>query len=197
MNEFIANYISSLGSALDGVVGQDIEAVVNLLTECRFGGGKVFVFGNGGSASTASHLACDLGKNTRVPGLPNFKVLSLSDNTPMFTALANDHGYERTFADQLDGFVSPGDVAIGISTSGKSPNVLRAVELASRHGAKTVGFTGFDGGKLAGLVDVEIRVPSHSIEHVEDGHLVLQHMICLALRTQTLGYESVDSEIHV
>ena len=106
---------------------------------------------------------------------------------PVFSALANDEGYENVFAGQLESFARSGDVVIAISASGKSPNVIKAVELARRMGARTVGLTGFDGGLLAGMVDHNIHVPSHCIEFVEDVHLMLEHLITKALRQQTLA----------
>jgi len=154
--------------------------------------------GNGGSASTATHFVCDLGKNTRSPELPNFRVIGLSDNMAIFSALANDEGYENVFAQQLASFVQPEDIVIGISASGNSPNVLRAMVLANQRGARTVAFTGFDGGKLRSLAGIEIHVPSHCIEHVEDIHLVLEHLITKALKGmnmtgQTIGMESLET----
>ena len=147
---------------------------------------QVFILGNGGSASTASHFVCDLGKNTRVPGIPNFRVMGLTDNIALFSALANDEGYENVFAQQLANHLQPGDVVIGISTSGNSKNVVNAIQLANSGGAKTIGFTGFDSGELGSIVDVNLHVPSQSIEHVEDVHLVLEHLITKALREKAM-----------
>jgi D-sedoheptulose 7-phosphate isomerase len=150
--------------------------------------------GNGGSAATASHMVCDLAKNTRTPEAPDFRVIGLADNMPIFSALANDEGYENVFSQQLANFVQPGDVVIGISASGKSPNVVKAIELARRAGAITIGFTGFDGGRLHELVDLEIHVPSHTIEHVEDIHLTLDHVITKAIREMDFLQARADSD---
>jgi D-sedoheptulose 7-phosphate isomerase len=128
-------------------------------------------------------MVCDLMKNTRSQDLPNFRIIGLADNMPVFSALANDEGYENVFAAQLESFVHPDDVVVAISASGNSPNVLKAVELANRAGARTVGMTGFDGGKLGKMVDIHLHVPSHIIEHVEDIHLVLEHLITRILRS--------------
>jgi D-sedoheptulose 7-phosphate isomerase len=125
---------------------------------------------------------CDLSKNTRKSHLPNYKVIGLTDNMAVLSALANDEGYENVFAQQLVSFVQPGDVVIAISASGNSPNVLKATELANQMGARTIGMTGFDGGKLARLSQINIHVPSNIIEHVEDIHLMLEHLITKALR---------------
>jgi D-sedoheptulose 7-phosphate isomerase len=139
--------------------------------------------GNGGSAATASHMVCDLMKNTRKMDLPNLRVLGLADNMPVFSALGNDEGYENVFAGQLASYAQPGDVVVAISASGNSPNVLKAVELANQIGARTVGFTGYNGGKLGQMVEFHINVPSDNIEQVEDIHLVLEHMITSVLRS--------------
>jgi D-sedoheptulose 7-phosphate isomerase len=178
----IQSYIDELKETLNNLSEEVIEQVLDVLHEARLVNQQVFILGNGGSASTASHFVCDLGKNTRVEGAPNFRVMGLTDNMAMFSALANDEGYESVFAQQLANHVQPGDVVIGISTSGNSKNVVKAIELANEVGAKTIGFTGFDCGKLGSLVDINLHVPSESIEHVEDIHLVLEHMITQALR---------------
>jgi D-sedoheptulose 7-phosphate isomerase len=144
----IQSYIDELKETLNNLSEEVIEQVLDVLHEARLVNQQVFILGNGGSASTASHFVCDLGKNTRVEGAPNFRVMGLTDNMAMFSALANDEGYESVFAQQLANHVQPGDVVIGISTSGNSKNVVKAIELANEVGAKTIGFTGFDCGKL-------------------------------------------------
>ena len=116
--------------------------------------------------------------------LPRFCVIGLTDNMAIFSAYANDEGYENTFSQQLANLVHPGDIVIGISASGNSPNVLRAIELANEVGATTVGLTGFDGGRLGPMVSIHVHVASDVIEHVEDIHLSLEHMICKALREE-------------
>jgi D-sedoheptulose 7-phosphate isomerase len=178
----IQHYLDDLRRVLEELPVVRIEEAIILLYHARLNGRQVFIMGNGGSASTASHFACDLGKGTVVPGRPRFRVMALTDNTALFSAYANDEGYENVFVQQLASFVQPGDVVIGISTSGNSANVLRAIELADARHATTIGFTGFDGGQLANLVAVEIRVPSDNIERIEDVHLVLEHVISSTLR---------------
>lgn len=198
MKNPVASYIEELKNTMDLLPEDRIQEVIELLREARLARRQVFIMGNGGSASTATHFVCDLGKNTRSPELPNFRVIGLSDNMAIFSALANDEGYENVFAQQLASFVQPEDIVIGISASGNSPNVLRAMELANQRGARTVAFTGFDGGKLRSLAGIEIHVPSHCIEHVEDIHLVLEHLITKALKGmnmtgQTMGMESLET----
>lgn len=180
----IIRYVNSLKDTLDTLPMTEIDQVIALLHEARISKRKIFIMGNGGSASTASHFVCDLAKNTRKPGWPNFRVIGLADNMSIFSAYANDEGYASVFAQQLDNLLNPNDVVIGISTSGNSPNVITAIELAKHRGATTVGFTGFEGGRLGSLVDIEIRVPSDSIEQIEDIHLILEHMITKVLREQ-------------
>lgn len=184
MFTYLFNYLEQLRTTISNLPVEGIEKTINVLHRTRLSGHQVFIMGNGGSASTSTHFVCDLAKNTAYPDLPGFRVIGLADNMAIFSALGNDNGYENVFADQLRNLVRKGDVVIAISTSGNSENVVRAVQLAVETDAFTIGMTGFDGGKLAGLVDIEIRVPSHNIQHVEDVHLALEHMICSALLKQ-------------
>jgi D-sedoheptulose 7-phosphate isomerase len=178
----VGSYISELQNTLNQLPTAQIEAAIHLLTKARMNRRQVFIMGNGGSASTASHFVCDLAKNTRKPDLPNFRVIGLTDNMAIFSALANDEGYENVFAQQLASFLEPDDIVIGISASGNSANVLNAIELGNRMGATTIGLTGFDGGMLRSMVALDIHVPSSCIEHVEDIHLMLEHLICKAIK---------------
>jgi D-sedoheptulose 7-phosphate isomerase len=182
--ERIQKYIDEMQQTLDQLPLEQIDKVIDLLFEARITGKQVFTMGNGGSASTASHFVCDLSKNTRREDLPSFRVIGLTDNIASITAYANDEGYENIFAQQLANLVNPGDVVIGISTSGNSPNVIEAIDLANRANAKTIAFTGFDGGKLGSLADIHVCVPSNSVEQIEDVHLMLEHLICRALREE-------------
>lgn len=160
----------------------DIQSVIAVLRYARATGRQVFTLGNGGSAATASHFACDLGKGTIRDGSPRFQVTALTDNMPLFSAWANDTGYENVFSQQLANLARPGDVIIAISGSGNSANVLNAVRQARSVGAITVGLTGFEGGQLKDLVDVSVVVPCHCMEQIEDVHLILEHLICTILR---------------
>lgn len=190
----VDSYIDELKNTLDQLPHDRIQEVIELLRNTRLAQRQIFIMGNGGSASTATHFVCDLGKNTRTSELPNFRVIGLSDNMAIFSALANDEGYENVFAQQLASFVQPEDIVIGISASGNSPNVLRAMELANQRGAYTVAFTGFDGGKLRSLAGIEIHVPSHCIEHVEDIHLMLEHLITKALKDMSTAVQADQPE---
>lgn len=189
----ITNYVSQLQQTLNQLPNDRIVQVIDLLHSARLAGRKIFIMGNGGSASTATHFVCDLAKNTRKEGWPHYKVIGLADNMAIFSAYANDEGYENVFAQQLANLVMPEDIVIGISASGHSKNVLNAMLLAKSQDATTIGFTGFDGGRLSSMVDINIHVNSNIIEHVEDIHLVLEHMIVKALREQV--YSETMTEI--
>jgi D-sedoheptulose 7-phosphate isomerase len=178
----IDNYIDGLHDTLDKLPVELIDETIHILMEARLNQRQVFILGNGGSASTATHFVADLSKNTRQHGWPHYRVIGLTDNIASLTAYANDEGYENVFVQQLASFVRPHDIVIAISASGNSKNVLRAVELANQVGATTIGFTGFDGGILGTMVNVHLHVPSKIIEQVEDVHLMLEHMIVKTLR---------------
>lgn len=182
--ENIQSYISTLHQTIDQLPQELITEVINILQKARMQRNQVFIMGNGGSASTASHFVCDLAKNTRHEGLPHYRVIGLTDNMAIFSAYANDEGYENVFAQQLANLIQPGDVVIGISASGNSQNVLNAIQSAKRETVTTIAFTGFDGGRLGPMVDINIHVKSNIIEHVEDIHLMLEHMIVKTIKDQ-------------
>ncbi len=138
--------------------------------------------GNGGSAATASHFALDLAKNTIMPGAPRLKAISLTDHVPLITAWSNDTAYEHIFAEQLANMIEPGDLVIGISTSGNSPNVINAIQLAKACKASTVGLLGAKGGKIKEMVDAYVLAPGQNIEQEEDAHLILAHVITRHMR---------------
>jgi D-sedoheptulose 7-phosphate isomerase len=179
--KIVDKYLQDVKDTIDRIPVDRIEEVIALLQDARIHRKQVFIMGNGGSASTASHFVCDLAKNTRNSNWPGFRVIGLTDNMAIITAYANDEGYEKIFAQQLSNLLQPGDIVIAISGSGNSKNVLRAVELANRMGAVTVGFTGLTGGALQALAQKTIHVPNFRIDQVEDIHLMLEHMICRAL----------------
>jgi D-sedoheptulose 7-phosphate isomerase len=180
--EEIQSYFEEVKGTLDRLDPQPINQAIDVLHRARLDGRQVFIMGNGGSASTATHFVCDLAKNTRLPDWPSFRVIGLTDNWAIFSAFANDEGYDSVFAGQLANLLRPGDIVIGISTSGNSPNVLRGMELADERQAVTIGFTGFNAGKLGPLSQIHIHVPSNLIDQVEDIHLILQHLITRRLR---------------
>ncbi len=185
-----SRYLDELKTLLDNLPLAQVRRAAEVLFRAYETDHTLFVFGNGGSAALASHMASDLGKATHVPGptslqgVKRLKVLALTDNVPLLTAWANDSSYENAFAGQMENFIQAGDVALAISGSGNSPNVLRALELARRAGASTVGLAGCGGGKMKDLLDCPIVVPSHNMQQVEDAHLVLAHMIFLDLKAR-------------
>jgi D-sedoheptulose 7-phosphate isomerase len=156
--------------------------IVDVLVEAYETGSMIYLFGNGGSASLASHFACDLGKGTANGTGKRFRVLALTDNVPLMTAWANDSRYEDIFAEQLVNLVRPKDVAFAISGSGNSPNVLRALRVAREAGAITVGLGGFHGGKMKELCDVSMIVPSDNMQIIEDLHMSTAHALFTVVR---------------
>ncbi len=194
MYDEIEHYWHELASIMQTMPFDTLTKAAELLLDCYRRGSTVFVLGNGGSAATASHFACDLAKGTQAAGLLAFRVVSLSDNVPLMTAWANDTNYERIFAEQLATLIRPADIVIAISASGNSPNILAAARIARQSDAITLALTGQDGGKLSRLADFTIYVPSQLIEQVEDAHLVIAHSLCVVLREQ-LRTEAVLREV--
>lgn len=174
----IRDYFATLQNILDTIPFHAVDAVVDVLVEANAQRKTVYICGNGGSAATATHFACDLAKRPIVEGQPRYRVIALTDNNALMTALSNDISYDAVFAEQLEPLVNPGDVVIGISGSGNSKNVLNAINVANAAGAITVGFCGFDGGKLKAMVDYPVHVDYDNMAMVEDVHLMLEHAIC-------------------
>lgn len=156
--------------------------IVSVLTKARDSGGRVYIMGNGGSASTASHMASDLGKGSCRNDAPRFRTISLTDNTPVLLAWANDSSYDDIFVEQLRNHLEERDVVIGISGSGNSKNVVRAIEYANHVGAETIGLSGFDGGELAKLAETSYIAPNHCMQQIEDIHLIIEHLLSVVLR---------------
>ena len=155
-----------------------IEKFIGLLLSARKEGKNVYFIGNGGSAATASHFANDLAIGTRSKNLP-FKVMSLTDNSSVITAIGNDYGYEQVFVKQLEACLGSGDLLVAISASGNSPNILKAVEYTKENNGITIGLTGFDGGELKKIVDHVLHVPTVKGDYgpVEDVHMILDHVV--------------------
>lgn len=177
LTQIVTDYLERLKTAIDAMPLEHIAATGEILYRAYRHNKQVFIIGNGGSAATASHMACDLGMNTAAPNRPRFRVSSLNDNMPLVSALANDLGYDRVFAEQLTNLVHPGDVLISISGSGRSPNILAAMRCARERGATNIALLGFDGGKAIELADEYVLIPSSNYGIVEDLHLVLDHML--------------------
>jgi D-sedoheptulose 7-phosphate isomerase len=180
----LPSYLSGLQDCISEISNQDIQGVADIVFGAYRNNRQIFIFGNGGSAATASHITCDLRKGTAQPGKARLKVTSLSDSIPLFTAIGNDISYESVFVEQLISQVEKGDVAIGISCSGNSPNVLKAVQYAKEHGATTIGFTACGGGKLRGMTDRNINLSTHDFGQAEDIHLSLGHIISYMVKAK-------------
>jgi D-sedoheptulose 7-phosphate isomerase len=174
---FAESYKSGLIEAVEGVDLKAVNTAIDWLRIARDNDRHIFTCGNGGSASTASHFACDMVKGASYGKEKRFRIMALTDALPTLTAYSNDLSYADVFSEQLKNFAEPDDVLIAISGSGNSPNVLRAVEYAKEARCRTIGLTGRDGGKLGGMVDLEIRVPVQHMGRIEDAHLIACHLI--------------------
>jgi len=177
IKEFSLDYLNEIKSVLNDLPLEKFEEIVNLILKAYVEERQIFIMGNGGSGSTASHFACDINKGVCFGLNKRFKVICLNDNIPTMLAYANDVSYAHIFVEQLKNFLKPHDLVIGISASGNSENVLRAIHYANENGAHTIGFTGFDGGKLATLAHTSLIVPVNDMQKVEDVHLILTHML--------------------
>ena len=189
---YVRRYVEETHAALsDPYLGQGIARIVPVLLKAREEGRTIYFFGNGGSASTASHFVVDIGKATIQGDKRRFRCVALVDNVESVTAWANDSEYAKVFSEQLSTLAVRGDVAVGISGSGNSPNVLRAMETAAKMGLTTIGLTGMGGGRLKGLVQIPIVVPSNSMQHIEDAHLLICHLLTAYLRDEVPAPPSV------
>jgi D-sedoheptulose 7-phosphate isomerase len=183
--KFTDEYRQNLIAAINSIDLARVEQAIEWLKEARAAEKHIFVCGNGGSASTASHFACDIVKGASYNREARFRIMALTDSLPTLTAYSNDVGYDCVFVEQLKNFAAPGDVVMGISGSGNSPNVLRAVEYANSIGCRTIALTGRDGGKLGPLAHLNIQVPVSHMGRIEDAHMIVCHMI---------GYYFMDAE---
>lgn len=174
---FAEQYKSELVQAIDTIPLGKVNQAIDWFKEARGAGRTIFVCGNGGSASTASHFACDIVKGASYNRGQRFRILALTDSLPTMTAYSNDVSYDCVFCEQLKNFAQPGDVLMAISGSGNSPNVLRAMEYANSIGCKTIALTGRDGGKLGPLANLNIQVPVPHMGRIEDAHMIVCHMI--------------------
>lgn len=186
--ETVINYFAELEQMMREISLPHLQRVLQLLERAYHDGHRIFIMGNGGSAATASHFALDLAKNTIIPGVPRLKAISLTDHVPLITAWSNDTAYEHIFAEQLANLVEPGDVAVGISASGNSLNVINALQLARRSRAYTIGLLGAQGGRIKGLVDAYVLAPGKNIEEEEDAHMILSHIITRHMREIVRSY---------
>ncbi len=184
----INRYFTELEQMMRAISLPHLQDVLLLLERAYRNGHRIFIMGNGGSAATASHFALDLAKNTIMPGAPRLKAISLTDHVPLITAWSNDTAYEHIFSEQLTNMIEPGDVAIGISASGNSPNVINALLLAKQSNAFTIGLLGANGGQTKDIVDAYVLAPGQNIEQEEDAHLILAHVITRHMREVVRSY---------
>jgi len=176
------DYLAAVQEVLSRVDHAVIDQMAEVIWHGYGSGRTLFLFGNGGSAALASHFACDIGKGTIAGREKRLKTVALTDNIALITAWANDKSYDEIFAEQLEALAEKGDIAMAISGSGNSPNVIRGLQAARKCGAKTLVLTGFQGGQAKALADLCLVVPSDSMQHIEDAHLCATHAIFLAVR---------------
>lgn len=181
------SYIDEMGQLLKSLDPAPMDAFADCVYQAWRDGRRVFVFGNGGSASTASHYVADFVKTAAVEGQKRLAAFCLNDNIGLLTALGNDISYDETFSYPLASYAQTGDVAVALSCSGNSPNVLRAANWAREHGMTVVALTGFAGGKLKELADIHINIPSSNYGLIEDLHLSVNHVVAQSLQARIMA----------
>lgn len=179
---WIKTYLHQVSQTVAAIPAEQVAVAAEMLLDTWRRRARIYICGNGGSAAIASHFAGDLNKGANIAGRHRFRAMALVDNVPAMMAWSNDQGYEVGMVEPLRNFIEPGDLVIGISGSGNSANVLNAVDLARQVGANTLGFCGFDGGRLKEMCDAVIHVPCHSMEQVEDVFMALCHTLLYTLR---------------
>jgi D-sedoheptulose 7-phosphate isomerase len=190
MKEQITQYFEKLQKTISSLNVEEIENCANVLLEAYEEGKQIFICGNGGSASTASHFACDINKGVSYGLEKRFKIIPLTDNLATITAYTNDVDYDIVFVEQLKNFFKEGDILIGISGSGNSKNVLNAVEYVNEYKGITIGWTGFDGGKLKKITTHSIHANVNDMQVAEDMHMVFTHLMMKVLRKTLTGSEA-------
>ncbi len=189
--DFIQSYLTETKRVAEMISVAEVDSAVEVLLQAWKNGSRVFTCGNGGSASTATHFACDLAKTVAPPGKRGLRAECLNDNIPLMLALVNDEGFDNLYSEQLMTRAQQGDVLVCISVhggSGKdragawSQNLLKAMAYVNEIGGRTIGLSGFDGGAMKDLADVSVLVPVDSTPQVESFHLVLEHLICSCLK---------------
>lgn len=186
------NYVQMISEYIDDEINilkkLDMEAIsraMNLLEDTRKKNGTIYVFGNGGSSATASHIQNDFNKGVSEKVFPKYRFICLNDNIPTLMALANDNGFENVFVQQLENYLQPNDLVMAISGSGNSKNVIKAVAYAKEKGVPIIGLTGFNGGKLSCLSDISLNVPVNDMQLTEDIHMIFDHMMMRILCSST------------
>ena len=192
---FYRDYLSEFIETLQRLNVDILERIMNELESARQNGAQVFVIGNGGSAASASHWACDFGKGINVGESKRLRIFSPIDNVALGTALSNDITYDEVFTEQLKNYLNPGDLIIGLSVSGNSENVVRAFLYGKQHGAKTISITGSARGRMAELADIPLVVESGNYGIVEDIHMFIAHVISQYMRRLSAGAAAPQSTI--
>jgi D-sedoheptulose 7-phosphate isomerase len=177
MHDYIKEYKYRSLKALEKISEEAVASLIDLLAEARDARRQIFVCGNGGSAATSSHFANDLGKGASVGREKKFRILSLTDNVPWISAVANDTDYSEIFVEQLKNYAEPADTLVSFSGSGNSRNVIKAVDWANKNGLITIGITGRPGGRLATLAKHPVFVESSHMGNIEEGHFLIQHLV--------------------
>lgn len=185
------SYFNQFAPLLENFPFEYVDRAAELLLRAYEEGRTLYLFGNGGSASLASHLACDLAKGTVTNSNKRLRAIALTDNIPLMTAWANDTHYENIFAEQLTNLIRPGDVTFAISASGNSPNILKALEVSRNAAAVTIGLTGYRGGKMKELCDLCIVIPSDNMQIIEDFHLCTGHALFSTIRHRAFNLSSL------
>lgn len=175
--QLVQDYFAGLKKCLDEIPIKKVIQIAEIIYEAYEKDKQIFIMGNGGSASTASHFACDINKGISYGLKKRFKVICLNDSIPTMLAYANDTSYEDIFVEQIKNFFSQDDLVIGISGSGNSRNVLKAIRFANENGGKTIGLTGFDGGELGKITQLSFIIPVNDMQQVEDFHLIATHIL--------------------
>ena len=194
-SEFVVEYMVGFQKTLNLIPLDRLAHVAEVLLDAYRQDRQLLIMGNGGSAATASHMAADLQKNIlgkHHATAPRLRALALTDNVATLTALANDIAYEEIFAEQVRTWTRPGDIVVVISGSGNSPNIIRAVEVARDLGAYTIGFLGFDGGRVLDMVDLPVLVPSNHYGYIEDIHALFNHLITAYIREAIAREEALQ-----
>jgi len=193
LQTYMENYLSLLIQSIRTLDRGEIEKVAEIIRASCDQEHTIFTMGNGGSGTTASHMVCDFNNGAAARLAKKFKVMCLNDNMPSFSAIANDLSYEAVFEEQLKTWMRPGDVVIGFSVSGNSKNILRAIRYANKNGATTIGFCGFDGGRLKKMARHCIHVQVHDMKIAEDVHAVIGHMLMKLLIGRLSGKKAKGS----
>ena len=180
----ISNYFEREKRVLDSIDKASLSEVMNILEQARLDGRQIFIMGNGGSAATASHYCCDFNKGISIHKEKRYRMICLNDNVPTMMAYANDMSYDDVFVGPLKNFMQEGDIVIGISGSGNSENVIRAIQYANEKGGITVGITGYSGGKIKQMSKYNVHVPIDDMQITEDLHMVLDHCMMKILCTK-------------